>query len=174
MSIDLKSVLHFSRSKGRGNGNGRLPSLLDHELFERALIKERSRANRRSSSFALLIMDISIGKNEKQYLDAVHILTDVLNERTRIEDSKGVSGEHIGLILTEMVATATIDVSARIQAEFDRRVCDTYSDGSEVPKLSLHVYGYPGDEEAQRTVAGDEIPSNGKTSLVDQSGRGIE
>lgn len=171
---ELKSVLRRSTGEGRRNSDGRLPSLLDHKLFEQALVKERARANRRSSSFALLVMDISIEGNEERYSDAVRILTDVLNERTRIEDSKGLFGEHIGLILTEMAATAATDISAYIQTEFDRRIRDTVSDGYEAPKLSLCVYGYPGDEETQRQVASDEVPLNGKTSSIELNAGGRE
>lgn len=174
MSIEMKGALRGLAIEGRRNGNGRLSSLLDHESFEQALLKERSRVNRRSSSFTLLIMDISIERDEELYPDSLRILTDVLNERTRIEDSKGLFGEHIGLILTEMASTAATEVSAKIQAEFERRIRDTYSDGRKVPKLSLHVYGYPGDEETGYTVASDEISLNGKTSSVDSSAGGGE
>ena len=134
----------------RDSRNGDISGLLSHEAFERELLKERARADRADTFFTVLALRIEdTGHATPQ---AVDVLVSVLEERTRITDTRGWFGAHVGVILPCTPADHVASVWYPIQNVFSKRMHSKMAGREPVPKVHYEAYSYPSNGRKRALV----------------------
>ena len=142
-------VFRFVRNLSRDNGDPKAASiegLLDPAEFEQELVKERCRVDRGGPPFALLAIDLKLDRESEGFAQAAWVLAAVLNERTRVIDSKGWFRGRIGVILPGATSEHLPKICAQFETAFKRRSRTRSVPGQEAsPALEYEVFVYPND-----------------------------
>ena len=142
-------VLGFVRNLSRDTASPDVLSiegLLDATAFEKELARERCRVDRGGPPFALLAIYIDLTRGSAEFAQAVWVLSAVLQERTRIIDSKGWFKDRVGVILPGANAEHLPKICAQFEAEFKRRSRVPAVPGKSGPLgLRYETFVYPND-----------------------------
>jgi hypothetical protein len=141
----LGLVRNLSRDSGERSALS-IEGLLEPPAFEQELVKERARVDRGGPPFTLLAIDLELDRASEEYAQAIWVLAAVLNERTRILDTKGWFQGRIGVILPGASSTEIPKICAQFDTSFKRRSRPRGLSGkAELPVLKYEVFVYPSD-----------------------------
>lgn len=144
-----RGVFGFVRNLSREAGDASSTSiegLLAPAEFEQELVKERCRVDRGGPPFALLSIDLKLDRDSEAYAQAAWVLAAVLNERTRIIDTKGWFRGRIGVILPGTSSEHIPKICAQFETAYRRRSRARTVAGKEAsPALEYEVFVYPND-----------------------------
>lgn len=122
-----------------------IEGLLSPEAFQEQLTKERARTDRGGGPFSLLALKIEAEPDSERFLQAAWVLATLLNERTRICDTKGWYGDCVGVILPNTASEKVAHVWPPIKEAFDKRARTESTERVTLPKVTFEVYAYPSD-----------------------------
>lgn len=122
-----------------------IEGLLSPEAFQEQLTKERARTDRGGGPFSLLALKIEAAPDSEAFLQAAWVLSTLLNQRTRICDTKGWFGDSVGVILPNTTSDKVAYVWPPIKEAFDKRARTESTERVTLPKVTFEVYAYPSD-----------------------------
>lgn len=138
-------VRNLSRDAGEAS-TASIEGLLAPAEFEQELVKERCRVDRGGPPFALLAIDLKLDRESEAFAQAAWVLAAVLNERTRVIDSKGWFRGRIGVILPGATSEHIPKICAQFETAFKRRSRARTVPGKEgSAALEYEVFVYPND-----------------------------
>ena len=164
---ERKSVWNRWRNRRQEAPLSKSIDVASTELFEQCLAKERARADRRSTSFALLLFNLWVGKQDAAYPVVLRSLADLLSAHTRTEDTVGWYQGRLALILTEVAPDQVSDVWKRVNEGFTAKVRGQMNGAVPISPLHCDIFRYPGEEsELVDGAAQDVVGGNGKNKRV--------
>jgi hypothetical protein len=117
--------------------------ILARDAFEEQLVRERARADRARSSFALLTFSFSGPMTEARRHEAEALLCSLIARRSRSIDIKGWHGKGIGLLLPYTAPANVEKVWTNIEELFKKALVSEMSDSLPLPHLRCEVMAYP-------------------------------
>jgi hypothetical protein len=122
--------------------------LLPGPEFALALAKERARVDRGGPGFCMLALAIDLAPENVDYQNAVCILSALLQERTRLIDTKGWFGERVAVIFPQTPAGRVAHIWPPIKEALDQQLDSGGPEPFQLPEVRCEVYAYPCEGES--------------------------
>jgi len=140
-----------------GNGEGErehVRGMLGKEAFQKALLRERSRADRIGLPLSVLVVKYATENREREEDGTGRIplrqVARILSRRIRSTDIIGyLEEDKLGIILPHTSGEATLKLADYVQLS----VQQCFDEQSKVRSISCVVYSYPDDGRASRDRA---------------------
>jgi hypothetical protein len=120
-----------------------LAGIHTQERFEEFLLKERARAERTNSPFALVLLDVALDREQPEYGQAMQVLSEILHARVRRADTAGWFEHRLAVILTDIQPECIDGICDYIEGEFQSQVRDRLDRQCPSPALVCEVYLHP-------------------------------
>jgi lipopolysaccharide/colanic/teichoic acid biosynthesis glycosyltransferase len=149
----------FRKAKAKVSRNRRIDDgyLLSEGQFRAEVTRERIRADRNSSQFSILAIELPADRsNRRDYIK----LSRLLRRRLRLTDSAGyLANGRVAALLPETPKTGAWKVASD--------VCDVYPVGSERPSCEVYVYPDEGTPSSDKTRQVREQPLTSLSAELD-------
>lgn len=123
--------------------------LLAQEPFERALERERARAERGQHSFAFARLRFpSEDRGKNGYNLLLTQLAEVVGERMRFTDLTGVYEEEVGIVLVNTPVWAIENIVKDIESNFNKRIAHHMGEGAESLEIACDIFYAANDRDA--------------------------
>ncbi len=125
------------------------PTLLAQEPFERALERERARAERGRHSFAFARLRFpSEDRGKNGYNQLLAQLAKVVGKRMRFTDLTGVYEEEVGIVLVNTPIWAIEDIVKDIEIDFNKRIARHMGQGNGSLEIACDIFYAANDKDS--------------------------
>jgi len=149
----------FRKAKAKASRNRRIEDgyLLSEGQFRAEVTRERIRADRNTSQFSILAIELPADRSSRR--DYIK-LSRLLRRRLRLTDSAGyLANGRVAALLPETPKTGAWKVASDI--------CDVYPVGSERPNCEVYVYPEEGTPSNDKTRQVRELPLTSLSAELD-------
>lgn len=144
----VKSVLERLLGRGR-HGAGENPKqplagFVGAETFEHLLLKEKARADRAGSAFAVVVFETARWTAQAGGADALQILGDVMVERVRLSDTLGWFGKNLGVLVPDADGDGAEAIARDVRGLFQDQRSSLNGHSVSFAELQYITYLYDG------------------------------